>query len=148
MLGRWRVVHSDEQLGRPGRGWTDLYLVRVLAAESLKSNNQSFLELAKTNLEKFQETAKGDLDKRQQAIVADVLIYGFAPNDAIEQRRRNVGPGQRARSERRTLERHRRIDLLARSPGRTPTQHRPRSLLRADRRHELRCGRFGPRRVA
>ena len=41
---------------------------KALAAEALKSNNQSFLELAKTTLEKFQETAKGDLEKRQQAI--------------------------------------------------------------------------------
>jgi len=41
---------------------------KALAADALKSNNQSFLELAKTNLEKFQESAKGDLDKRQQAI--------------------------------------------------------------------------------
>jgi DNA recombination protein RmuC len=41
---------------------------RALAAEALKSNNQSFLELAKTNFEKHHETAKGDLEKRQQAI--------------------------------------------------------------------------------
>ena len=41
---------------------------KALASEALKSNNQSFLELAKATLEKFQETAKGDLDKRQQAI--------------------------------------------------------------------------------
>ncbi|HUT09491.1 MAG TPA: DNA recombination protein RmuC [Thermoguttaceae bacterium] len=41
---------------------------KAMAADALKSNNQSFLELAKTNLEKFQESAKGDLDKRQQAI--------------------------------------------------------------------------------
>ena len=41
---------------------------KALAAEALKSNNQSFLNLAKATLEKFQETAKGDLDKRQQAI--------------------------------------------------------------------------------
>lgn len=41
---------------------------RALAAEALKSNNQSFLELAKATLETFQESAKGDLDKRQQAI--------------------------------------------------------------------------------
>ena len=41
---------------------------KALAAEALKSNNQSFLELAKENLAKFQESAKGDLDKRQQAI--------------------------------------------------------------------------------
>lgn len=41
---------------------------KALAAEALKSNNQSFLELAKATLERFQETAKGDLEKRQQAI--------------------------------------------------------------------------------
>jgi len=42
---------------------------KALAAESLNTNNQSFLELAKTSLEKYQEAAKGDLEKRQQAIV-------------------------------------------------------------------------------
>jgi DNA recombination protein RmuC len=41
---------------------------KALAADALKTNNQSFLELAKATLEKFQESAKGDLDKRQQAI--------------------------------------------------------------------------------
>lgn len=46
---------------------------KALSAEALKSNNQSFLELAKQNLEKFQEGAKGDLEKRQQAIDALVL---------------------------------------------------------------------------
>lgn len=39
-----------------------------LAAEALKSNNESFLQLAKTTMEKFQETAKGDLESRQKAI--------------------------------------------------------------------------------
>lgn len=39
-----------------------------LAADALKSNNESFLNLAQTALEKFQESAKGDLSKRQQAI--------------------------------------------------------------------------------
>lgn len=39
-----------------------------LAAEALKSNNRSFLELARTNLEKFQSEAKGDLDARQRAV--------------------------------------------------------------------------------
>jgi len=43
---------------------------KALASESLKSNNQSFLELAKTHLEKFHEGAKGDLEKRQDAINA------------------------------------------------------------------------------
>jgi DNA recombination protein RmuC len=41
---------------------------KALSAEALKSNNQSFLDLAKVTLEKFQEGAKGDLEMRQKAI--------------------------------------------------------------------------------
>ena len=41
---------------------------QALAAEALKSNNQSFLQLAKTSLEKFQSEAKGDLEARQKAV--------------------------------------------------------------------------------
>jgi DNA recombination protein RmuC len=39
-----------------------------LSSEALKSNNQSFLDLAKMTLEKFQEGAKGDLEMRQKAV--------------------------------------------------------------------------------
>jgi DNA recombination protein RmuC len=45
---------------------------KALSAEALKSNNQSFLDLAKTTLEKFQEGARGDLELRRKAI--DELI--------------------------------------------------------------------------
>ncbi|MGH9339940.1 MAG: DNA recombination protein RmuC [Acidobacteriota bacterium] len=41
---------------------------QALAAETLKSNNESFLELAKATLGEFQQNAKGDLEKKQQAI--------------------------------------------------------------------------------
>ncbi|HEY6872419.1 MAG TPA: DNA recombination protein RmuC [Geobacteraceae bacterium] len=41
---------------------------RALSAEALKSNNQSFLDLAKATLEKFQEGARGDLELRRKAI--------------------------------------------------------------------------------
>lgn len=41
---------------------------KALSAEALKSNNQSFLELATVKLEKFQESAKHDLQVRQKAI--------------------------------------------------------------------------------
>jgi DNA recombination protein RmuC len=41
---------------------------KALAADALKSNNQSFIELAKATMETFQQSAKGDLEKRQQAI--------------------------------------------------------------------------------
>jgi len=44
----------------------------ALSADALRSNNQSFLDLAKTSLEKYQEAAKTDLDHRQQKI-ADLV---------------------------------------------------------------------------
>ena len=39
-----------------------------LAADALRNNNRSFLELAKANLEKFQGVAKSDLEARQKAV--------------------------------------------------------------------------------
>ena len=41
---------------------------KALSAEALKSNNQSFLELARTTLEKFQQGARDDLTARHKAI--------------------------------------------------------------------------------
>jgi DNA recombination protein RmuC len=41
---------------------------KALSADALKSNNQSFMELATAQLEKFQATAQGDLTLRQQTI--------------------------------------------------------------------------------
>lgn len=41
---------------------------KALSSDALKSNNQSFLELARAVLEKFQEGAKGDLEARQKAV--------------------------------------------------------------------------------
>ncbi len=45
---------------------------KALSADALRSNNQSFLELAKARLETIQETAKGDLEIRKSAI--DALV--------------------------------------------------------------------------
>jgi DNA recombination protein RmuC len=44
----------------------------ALSADALRSNNQSFLDLARTTLEKFQESAKTDLEQRQRTI-ADLV---------------------------------------------------------------------------
>lgn len=41
---------------------------KALAADALKSNNRSFIELARATLESYQQGARGDLEKRQQAI--------------------------------------------------------------------------------
>ena len=43
-----------------------------LAADALKSNNSSFLQIAQETLKRFQSEAKGDLDARQRA-VADLV---------------------------------------------------------------------------
>lgn len=41
---------------------------KALSSEALRSNNQSFLELAKITLERYQTEAKGDLEQRQKAV--------------------------------------------------------------------------------
>jgi DNA recombination protein RmuC len=41
---------------------------KALSSDALRSNNQSFLELAKATLEKFQEGARCDLDARHKAV--------------------------------------------------------------------------------
>lgn len=41
---------------------------KALSADALRSNNQSFLDLAKQNLESFQQTARSELERRQSAI--------------------------------------------------------------------------------
>src|SRR5689334_178463 len=43
-------------------------IFKSLYAESLKNNNQIFLDLAKSSFEKLQESTKNDLEKREQAI--------------------------------------------------------------------------------
>ena len=45
---------------------------KALAADALKSNNSSFLQIAQETLKRFQGEAKGDLDARQKA-VADLI---------------------------------------------------------------------------
>lgn len=51
---------------------------KALSADALRSNNQSFLDLATQSLQKFQEGAKNDLDKRQTAI--DTLVKPIQEN--------------------------------------------------------------------
>jgi len=45
---------------------------KALAADALKSNNSSFLQIAQETLKRFQSEAKGDLEARQRA-VADLV---------------------------------------------------------------------------
>jgi DNA recombination protein RmuC len=60
---------AAEKLGLLNRASEELReTFQALAAEALKSNNESFLQLAKTRLEKDHAEAKGDLESRQKAV--------------------------------------------------------------------------------
>ena len=64
---------SQEKLDLLHRATADLtQAFQALASDALKSNNESFLQLANETLAKFQTTAKGDLDAREKA-VADLV---------------------------------------------------------------------------
>jgi DNA recombination protein RmuC len=41
---------------------------KALSSEALRSNNESFLQLARTSLEKFHSSAAGELEKREKAV--------------------------------------------------------------------------------
>ena len=66
-----------------------------LAAETLKANNQSFLDLAKTTLETHQQVAKGDLEKRQEAIAALVAPV----SESIKNVDTKIGELEKARAQ-------------------------------------------------
>jgi len=59
-----------ELLSRAGEELQNAF--KALAADALKSNNSSFLQIAHETLKRFQSEAKGDLEARQKA-VADLV---------------------------------------------------------------------------
>jgi DNA recombination protein RmuC len=64
---------SNEKIDLLMKGGENLQnAFKALAADDLKSNNSSFLQIAKETLKRFQSEAKGDLDARQKA-VADLI---------------------------------------------------------------------------
>ena len=66
-----KTVHEKiELLARANEELRNAF--KAMAADALRSNNLSFLELAKASLERFQSEARGDLDARQKA-VADIV---------------------------------------------------------------------------
>jgi DNA recombination protein RmuC len=72
LLNKERKV-AEEKLELLSSAQTQLQdAFKALSSEALKSNNQSFIELATQTLNRFQEGAKGDLEKRTQAI--DALV--------------------------------------------------------------------------
>ncbi len=67
---------------------------KALSADALRSNNQSFIELAKATLEKFQETARGDLEGRKMAI--DELVKPL--KDSLDRVDGKIGELERERA--------------------------------------------------
>jgi len=64
---------SNEKIDLLTQAGADLQnAFKALAADALKSNNLSFLQIAQETLKRFQSEAKGDLDARQKA-VADLV---------------------------------------------------------------------------
>src|SRR5450755_1538154 len=62
-------IKSDEKLQLVNRASDELTRTfQSLAADALKGNNDSFLQLAKTRLEGFQTEAQGELELRKQAV--------------------------------------------------------------------------------
>jgi DNA recombination protein RmuC len=72
-LAHEQKLHAEklEVLDRASEELTKTF--KALAAEALRTNNSSFLDLAKTSLEGFQREAKGDLAARQNAVEALVV---------------------------------------------------------------------------
>lgn len=60
---------------------------KALAGDALRSNSQSFLELAGQNLGRFQAEARGDLEKKQQAFAELVKPIGDTLKKTEEQLR-------------------------------------------------------------
>jgi DNA recombination protein RmuC len=64
---------SNEKIDLLMKGGENLQnAFKALAADALKSNNASFLQIAQETLKRFQSEAKGDLEARQKA-VADLI---------------------------------------------------------------------------
>jgi len=88
-----------ELLTRAGEDLQNAF--KALAAEALKSNNLSFLQIAQETLKRFQSEAKGDLDTRQRAIadlvapVRDSLGKVDAQIQQMEKERVNAYSGLR-----------------------------------------------------
>ena len=66
---------------------------RALSADALKSNNQSFLDLAKQSFESIMAESKGDVGKRQEAI--DALIHPI--HDALKRYEQQITAMEEAR---------------------------------------------------
>jgi DNA recombination protein RmuC len=69
-LERKTNVEKAELLTRAGESLQNAF--KALAADALKSNNSSFLQIAQETLKRFQSEARGDLEARQKA-VADLV---------------------------------------------------------------------------
>ena len=59
-------IEKIELLTRAGENLQNAF--KALAADALKSNNSSFLQIAQETLKRFQSEARGDLEARQKAV--------------------------------------------------------------------------------
>src|SRR5271156_4540967 len=65
-MERKTSTEKIELLTRAGENLQNAF--KALAADALKSNNSSFLQIAQETLKRFQSEARGDLEARQKAV--------------------------------------------------------------------------------
>src|SRR5271167_2056023 len=65
-MERKTSTEKIELLTRAGENLQNAF--KALAADALKSNNSSFLQIAQETLKRFQSQAQGDLEARQKAV--------------------------------------------------------------------------------
>jgi DNA recombination protein RmuC len=108
---------------------------KALSSEALKSNNQSFLELAKENLAKFQEGAKGDLELRRKSI--DELVKPI--RESLEKVATQIGEVEKSRVDAYSTLREQVVSLAS---GQVSLQKETENLVRA-LRSPITRGRWG-----
>lgn len=92
-MARRDSAEKAEHLGRAAEEFQNAF--KALAADALKSNNRSFLELARETFAREQAAAKGELEKREQAVAGIVKPI----SDSLEKVDRKIGEIEKAREQ-------------------------------------------------
>jgi DNA recombination protein RmuC len=90
---RQRLTEERQLLEQAGNKFKDAF--DALAAQALKTNNESFLELAKSSLERYQSEANKELESRQKAV--ETLVQPI--HESLSKVDQQIQQMEKARSE-------------------------------------------------